>query len=145
MYSYFSKLLLVMLALLVFACNKKTADKSSAQQKTDEPAKTERPAALSTQPAAPVGKNSLPGFTPTGDPAQDEINYAKAKEDLYNNNPEAYKAWVQSMQDAANQNNQQQQQTTPQVTVIPYADYINLPQARRDYIDAHPELFKIVK
>ncbi|HRK26539.1 MAG TPA: hypothetical protein PK239_04530 [Chitinophagales bacterium] len=144
MHSYSSKLLLLMLVLVVFACNKKTADKSSAQQKTEETtAKAERPATMSTQPAAPVGKNSLPGFTPTGDPAQDEINYAKAKEDLYNNNPEAYKAWVQSMQDAANQNNQQP--PTPQVTIIQYNDYINLPQARRDYIDAHPELFKIVK
>ncbi len=88
--------LMLTLAILTFgACNKKAADKSqtSAQQKSDDEGRTK----MSSENTKTDAKSSLPGYTPTGNPAIDEELYSKAKENLYNNDPEGYKAWVESM------------------------------------------------
>jgi len=145
-------LLLLTSAVLLFgACNKKAADKNqtSAQQRTD-PDKQTNLSAVKTDDSA---KPSLPGYTPTGNPAIDEELYTKAKENLYNNDPEGYRAWVQSMNSGNNGANQAPppstpavaQPATPQLHEIPYAEYIQMPQSKRDHIDAHPELYKVVK
>ncbi len=145
-------LLLLTLATLSFGgCNKKAADKSqtSAQQKSDDEGRTK----MSSEKTETDSKSSLPGYTPTGNQEVDEQNYSKAKENLYNNDPEGYKAWVQSMNSGNNGANQAPppsspavaQPATPQIHEIPYAEYIQMPQAKRDHIDAHPELYKVVK
>ncbi len=134
-------LLILMMLLQTVSCSKKPADNSRT---SDMEARKAENAQMTTESTGKANSRmSLPGYTPTGNPDVDEANYAKAKEDFYNNNPEGYKAWAESMQNTANQNSQQP--ATPQVTTISYEDYMNLPQARKDYVDAHPELFKVVK
>lgn len=151
-----SLVLLLILTFTVFsfnACNKKAADKSqtSTQQKSGE----ERRATMAEDSKQVDPKSNLPGYTPTGNPEVDEQNYSQAKENLYNNDPEGYRAWVESMNagnPAANQTVPATQSTaqpatpqTSQIQEIPYSEYIQMPQAKRDHIDAHPELYKVVK
>ncbi len=133
--------LILWMLLLTVSCSKKPADNSRASDIEARKAENAQMTTEGTGKANP--RASLPGYTPTGNPDVDAANYSKAKEDLYNNDPEGYKAWAEGMQNTANQNNQQP--ATPQVTTISYEDYMNLPQARKDYVDAHPELFKVVK
>ncbi|OWY25215.1 hypothetical protein C7N43_17990 [Sphingobacteriales bacterium UPWRP_1] len=149
-------LIVLLLSVLVVSCSKKATDSgsTSVQQKNadteqakieEERLQKEKEAgkAMSTTPT------QLPGYTPTGNPDVDAANYAKAKEDLYNNNPGQYQQWAESVQNAYNQQNPGNtgavQPAAPQIAEIPYAEYIQIPQEKRDYIDAHPELYKVVK
>lgn len=143
-------LFLVAAAVLTVSCSKNAAQKSQtlAPQQADETLSKEKLAELEAEKRLKEAANkpaiTLPGYTPTGNPDVDNANYSKAKEDLYNNHPEQYQQWVESMQ-GGSQNANPAPAASPQVTVIPYEQYMQLPQARRDYIDAHPELFKVVK
>lgn len=151
-------LILIVLSFSVFvvSCSKKATDtgQTSVQQKSDdaEQAKMEQERLQKEKEAAAKGATTtpqLPGYNPTGNPDVDAVNYAKAKEDLYNNHPEQYQQWAESMQ-AGNAGNSQvpaapAPATQQQITEIPYAEYIQMPQEKRDYIDAHPELYKVVK
>ena len=136
-------LLILMMLLQIVSCSKKPADVSRA---SDVEARKAENATMSTES---TGSNAspmdLPGYKPTGNPDVDAANYAKAKEDLYNNNPEGYKAWAESQGSAVSTKSASELGIPPQITEIPYSDYVNLPQARKDYVDAHPELFKVVK
>lgn len=139
---------LVAAAVLTVSCSKNAAQKSQtvAPQQADETLSKEKMAELDAERKLNEAANKppvpLPGYTPTGNPDVDAANYSKAKEDLYNNHPEQYQQWVESMQGGSQPT---PALASPQVTEIPYEQYMQLPQARRDYIDAHPELFKVVK
>ena len=143
-------LLILMMLLQTVACSKKPADTRAA----DIEARKAENAQLTTESTGKgASSTSLPGYTPTGNPDVDAVNYSKAKEDLYNNHPEQYQQWAESMQNAYNQQNPgaatpvatQPPASTPQIIEIPYEEYIQMPQEKRDHIDAHPELYKVVK
>ncbi|OWY19285.1 hypothetical protein C7N43_22885 [Sphingobacteriales bacterium UPWRP_1] len=144
----------------VVACSKKATDSTVKQQSNDvapseEQAKIEQQRLQKEKEAGKAMSTTpqLPGYTPTGNPDVDAVNYSKAKEDLYNNHPEQYQQWAESMQNAYNQQNPgaatpvatQPPASTPQIIEIPYEEYIQMPQEKRDHIDAHPELYKVVK
>lgn len=134
--------IMYILLILAVSCSKKTADTNqTATKEAQKEGNTDMSAESVEKQKEPM---PLPGFTPTGNNEVDAANYAKAKEDLYNNDPEGFKAWAESQESVSTQS-ASELGIPVQITEIPYSDYVNLPQARKDYIDAHPELFKIVK
>jgi hypothetical protein len=75
------------------------------------------------------GTYKIPGYTPTGNKQEDEMNYQKAKKAFMENNPEEYKKWVEK--------------NSPKVPImeVKYEEYILMPDAKKQYILAHPEKY----
>ena len=65
----------------------------SIEQVIQEWIKTNKPYYYKMQVTYP----NIPDFEPTGNIYTDEANYAKAKKELYENNPDEYKEWVEKM------------------------------------------------
>ncbi|OFX57372.1 MAG: hypothetical protein A2046_01115 [Bacteroidetes bacterium GWA2_30_7] len=78
------------------------------------------------------GSLKIPGYTPTGNASVDEQNYQKAKQLLYQNNPEEYKKWVKNA--SANNNS---------IKEISKEEFQKFPDNKKEYILEHPEKYYV--
>ncbi|QQS28183.1 MAG: hypothetical protein IPM47_15095 [Sphingobacteriales bacterium] len=152
-------LILSSAVLMTTACNAQQTAKEKQHQNENSEVQTGK---SEESPVSSVNENPsrshefnhgymvLPGFTPTGNPETDDMNYAKAKKEFVAQNPDDYIQKMNDLTETAKKEWLSQQvpsntQRDSNLIQISKSRFDNMTEAEKKRITDHPQQFNIVE